>query len=268
MDALPKTILVIPCYNEADRLNLDAFQNALAWHPDLILIFVDDGSRDETLEKLHGLASTQPDRVRVMHHSPNRGKAEAVRAGMLEAFRDRSTCVGFWDADLATPLNALPEMLKTLMDFNQDAVFGARVQLLGRAIHRQLHRHLLGRLFATVTSIFLKLRIYDSQCGAKLFRRTEILEQVFAPPFTVDWLFDVELIARMMILSRREINDIRQPIIFEYPLMAWKDVPGSKLKPKHYLLAIKDMLKLWLRYRREIVQQIKKLPVCADSSET
>ena len=146
---------------------------------------MNDGSRDATLSILQALRSRFPDRIRVLDKQPNGGKAEAVRHGMLHAI-DSGACeiTGFWDADLATPLAQIPDLTEVLLrDAHLTMVFGARVRLLGRNIHRQPVRHYLGRCFATTAAVLLRLPIYDTQCGAKLFRATPELREVLAAPF-------------------------------------------------------------------------------------
>jgi glycosyltransferase involved in cell wall biosynthesis len=173
------TVVVIPCFNEAARLDRTAF---LAWASSAAaartsLLFVDDGSTDDTAALLHDLAAAAPPaRLSILSLPANCGKAEAVRRGLLAAAASGSAVdvVGYLDADLATPLDALPDF-RAVLDApggRFELVFGARVALLGRDIRRKLARHYLGRVFATLAANVLGLPIYDTQCGAKLFRVT------------------------------------------------------------------------------------------------
>ena len=98
--------LVIPCYNEELRLDVAAFERFLDATPGACLCFVNDGSRDGTGALLAGMANRHPDRALAVNLPTNAGKAEAVRHGMLRAYAwKRFGYVGYWDADLATPLD-------------------------------------------------------------------------------------------------------------------------------------------------------------------
>ena len=241
-------ILVVPCFNEAHRLNTKAFHEFLLRERQVRITFVDDGSRDSTRETLGQLLQAVPDRIVILGDGRNRGKAEAVRRGVEDALQLNPEIVGYWDADLATPLSAVSEFL-TVFAARPEVlmVFGARVKLLGRHVERRATRHYLGRVFATVASSVLKLAIYDTQCGAKLFRVNEPLRQVFAKPFLSKWVFDVEILARYLKLFRYDQRALEQAI-FEYPLQKWVDVAGSKVRPKDFLTAFLDILRIKRKY--------------------
>jgi glycosyltransferase involved in cell wall biosynthesis len=243
-------VVVIPCYNEAARLDVEAFSEFVARQDFVRLLFVDDGSRDATRAVLARLVEINPDRIRAYHLATNLGKAEAVRHGLLEAAREQPTYVGFWDADLATPLEDIIAFTR-LLDERPDIemVFGARVNLLGRSVHRRLARHYIGRAFATAAAATLGVGIYDTQCGAKLFRLTDRFVHHLRDPFIGGWIFDVELIAREAKARREASLPPVSKIIYEYPLQTWRDVAGSKIRWIDWLKVAVNLGRIYLRYR-------------------
>jgi dolichyl-phosphate beta-glucosyltransferase len=248
---MTSTLIVIPCYNETGRIALDEFDRFAEAHPSVHFLFVNDGSTDDTLARLRELEASAPGRCSVLDRQPNRGKAEAVRVGMLAAIERGATYAGYWDADLATPLREIPRFVRMLDDHpDREVLFGSRVKLLGRTIERRALRHYLGRVFATVASETLGLAVYDTQCGAKLFRVTPEIAALFGEPFCTNWIFDVELIARM--IQQRRGSTLRDPAeaIYEVPLDQWVDVPGSKVRPGDFLVAIWEIAKIRRRYLR------------------
>lgn len=236
-----KTIIVIPCYNEAARLPTGTLTFFARKHPELDIMLVDDGSTDNTLEVLRQLEDTCP-RLRHLALLHNRGKAEAVRQGILAALKEKPALVGFWDADLATPLEEIPDFIATLERGGFQAVTGCRLTRMGAEVRRKLSRHYLGRIFATVVSRLLRLEVYDTQCGAKLFAAA-LAGEIFAAPFRSRWLFDVELLRRIV---RRYGSEATQRMIYEYPLRKWNDVAGSKLTLGRMLLTPFEILKIFL----------------------
>jgi dolichyl-phosphate beta-glucosyltransferase len=244
-----RTVLVIPCFNEAARLPRPAFEAFADTHPEVSFLFVDDGSGDATGELLAGMARGRPGRFRACGLGRNHGKAEAVRRGMLEAFGSGSSFAGYWDADLSTPLDALPEFEKVLQAHPDLAVvFGARVRLLGRAVVRSRRRYLLGRLFAAAASQLLELPIYDTQCGAKLFRCSPAVRALFEEPFLADWAFDVELLARMLAEQRSGAGGAVRELVYELPLETWHDVDGTKLNASHLPRMLLDLWRIRRHY--------------------
>jgi dolichyl-phosphate beta-glucosyltransferase len=240
--------IVVPCYNEAARLDAEAFRRFASCN-DVDFLFVDDGSTDSTRETLDALRESRPDRIRVLALGRNLGKAEAVRQGLLAACESNPAYVGFWDADLATPLDDI-SAFSLLLDSRPDIdmVFGSRVNLLGRNVHRRLARHYVGRLFATAAATVLGVGIYDTQCGAKLFRVTPGFIDRLREPFIGGWIFDVEMIAREVRARRAGGMTPISRVIFEYPLMEWRDVAGSKIKPMDWLKVGLSLGRIYLKY--------------------
>jgi dolichyl-phosphate beta-glucosyltransferase len=242
--------LVVPCYNEEARLDLSALRAVRLERRRLELVLVDDGSRDRTRAILEELGRERPDAVHVVALDGNQGKAEAVRRGVTDALSRAPDAVGFWDADLATPFSELPafvDVLETRPDV--ELVIGSRVKLMGRTIERRAWRHYLGRLFATAASVVLDLPVYDTQCGAKLFRATPLLASVFSTPFSARWVFDVEILARFMELDPRGPDRI-DTALYELPLRQWIDVEGSKVGAIDFAKSARDLATIYRKYSR------------------
>lgn len=242
--------IVIPCYNEETRFPLDHFTAFADAHPAIRFLLVNDGSKDNTMAVLERARAGREDQVDVLDQKVNGGKGEAVRAGMLAAMqRDDCVFAGFWDADLATPLESIARLAAVLETRPEIVmVFGARVKLLGRYVERQAIRHYLGRVFATVVSTLLRLAIYDTQCGAKLFRSGPEMAALFAGPFSSRWVFDVEILARFIRQRGYQMPEVASAI-YEYPLEEWRDVAGSRVRPKDFFRAFFDVVRIYLRYR-------------------
>jgi dolichyl-phosphate beta-glucosyltransferase len=243
-------VVVVPCFDEAARLDCARFAAFARAERSMHFLFVDDGSRDRTREVLDALAQTSP-RIEVLALARNAGKAEAIRHGMLRAFELEPAFVAYFDADLATPLDELAPMRRLLLEKPElEVVLGSRVALLGRDIKRSHRRHYLGRAFATAASVVLDLVVYDTQCGAKMFRNSEAIRHVFAQPFETRWVFDVEVLARLKALSRRgAFPDVTRSVV-EHPLRAWCDVSGSKLGVRAAIGSGLELARIWHRYGR------------------
>ena len=238
--------VVVPCYNEAKRLDRDALLE-LAANPSVRLLFVDDGSTDSTGELLRALADASGD-VEVLSLATNQGKAEAVRRGMGRALQGPSPFVGYYDGDLATPPRELLRLVAAI-DARPDVecVLGARVALLGTTIERRPFRHYAGRLFASAASTALGVSVYDTQCGAKVFRSGAALRAAVDRPFRSRWAFDVELLDRLL-RGGAAVPAIRPEQLLEVPLQAWRDVSGSGMSLRGGLEAFLDVGRIgWQR---------------------
>jgi dolichyl-phosphate beta-glucosyltransferase len=224
----PCAAIAVPCFNEAGRLGVEqllALSRSLGH-----LVLVDDGSTDDTHVQLEALAaSAAPGTVEVIRLPSNAGKAEAVRVGMQRALESGAPVVGYFDADLATPTAELERMVELLdADPSRQVVLASRVGLLGYRIERRMTRHYLGRVYATAASLTLGIPVYDTQCGAKVFRSGPELAAALEQSFPDRWSFDVELLARLLYPAPlQRAVDVSQ--IVEMPLREWRDVGGSKL---------------------------------------
>lgn len=248
---MPNVCVVVPCYNEERRLRAADFLAFLDAHPDASLCFIDDGSQDGTARVLQTLQHQRPQQIVVLPLTSNRGKAEAVRAGVLHAAASGvAPVIGYWDADLSTPLDEVDRLLSALREQPACAIaLGSRVKRMGAHIERRLSRHLLGRVFATCASGLLGFPVYDSQCGAKLCRATAV-PVLFRDPFLTRWLFDLEMLVRL----RNHYGGMPEGLIVEVPLGRWEEVGGSKLKLRDMVQVPLELLKIRTHYNRKPIQ--------------
>ena len=238
--------MIIPCYNEATRLPADAFLAYLRRVPTVSVCFVNDGSRDDTRAVLDRLRQQQPGQIDVLHLEQNQGKAGAVRAGMLHCANQPVDYLGFLDADLATPLDAIGDLQATLdHKLALDLAMGSRVKILGADIRRDPFRHYVGRVIATFISNILKLPVYDTQCGAKLFRRG-VVPGLFQEPFISPWLFDVELLARLIRQHGRA--DVPNHVA-EVPLRQWIEQSDSRISSGYVFKMWYELYRIHQTYR-------------------
>jgi dolichyl-phosphate beta-glucosyltransferase len=246
--AEPSLSLIIPAYNEASRI-AGTIREAVTWLTgqsfDTELIVVDDGSDDATAD-LADRALLQLGCGRVVRIS-HRGKAAAVRAGMLAA-----TCeqVAFSDADLATPLPYLTE-LRAALAGGCDIAIGSREGVGARRLGEPSYRHLMGRVFNGLVRLLLVPGVHDTQCGFKLFRaevardlllRSRLYReggQVISGPRVT--AFDVEL------LTIARLNGYR---ICPIPVV-WSYGEGSKVRPaRDTWHNVRDVLQVWIAAKR------------------
>jgi glycosyltransferase involved in cell wall biosynthesis len=243
-----KVGIVIPCYNEEGRIDFLAIKKAMEDKSMcLSILFVNDGSVDDTVTVLENYCKNySKEEAHCISLNENMGKAEAVRHGMNYFMQSNQyDLIGYWDADMATPLKSLKSFV-SIMEQHLEllAVIGSRVRLCGRNINRNFARHYLGRIFVTLLNILIDLSIYDSQCGAKLFRK-DALEEILDQKFSSRWLFDVEMLLRMQVKMRSKISSW----LYEYPLEEWTDIEGSKVTWKSFVSAFWDFFGIYVKFK-------------------
>lgn len=239
-----QAFIIIPCYNEASRLDSEAFIKFQNQTSPFKLCFVNDGSSDSTASVLKTIAKTAK-HIQVINLDKNVGKAEAIRHAVLGCDTNYEY-VGYLDADLSTPLNELERLLNVTKNQNKKMVLGSRLKILGASIKRRLHRHLFGRIIATfIDSFILKLDIYDTQCGAKIIEK-DLASRLFKDSFKTKWLFDVELLARA---KKQHGKSFCKAQILEVPLQQWHDAGDSKITFSDVLKTPFQLLRIYNHYR-------------------
>ena len=240
-----KTGIIIPCYNEGKRLNVDAFINFITTHEQYHLCFVNDGSKDNTMEVLENIQNNAPSKVSIVDIKKNSGKAAAVRYGSRYLFNRKDIdYIGFIDADLSTDFEDFKSLTDTL-DKNKDLmlVYGSRGKGDGN-IKRNFMRCVFSKIVKTIVFMILGLPIEDTQCGAKVFRRNAI-PIAYEKSFLTRWLFDVEIFLR---LKKHFSSSNIMDKMYEQPLKRWIHVDDSKLGMKDAIQIPVKLLQIWMSY--------------------
>jgi len=242
---------VIPCYNEGNRLPLSEFFSFMKEYPSNTICFVNDGSTDDTLEILNQIKSQNQECIHILSNTENIGKAESVRKGILYCSNNINySYIAYLDADLSTPFKEcirLSGYIKEDIEF----CFGSRIMIIGAKIERKYSRHFAGRIIAAFISNILELKVYDTQCGCKVFTK-ELSLLLFEEPFISRWLFDVELFARKINLYGK---DQALKKMLEIPLKKWINKNDSKVKIKYFFQLWIDLFLIRKKYK---IRKLKK----------
>lgn len=221
--------VVIPCYNEEERLLSVEFLDFVDKHSGYHLCFVNDGSKDKTLEVLNKLRKGRESFITVYDCEKNGGKAEAVRLGMLHMVKKQDLdYIGFLDADLSTDLADFDDLVSTIENSDYKIVSGSRISRMGADITKESARKVISLTINFIIRKILKMEFKDTQCGAKIFHK-DVIEIAFSNKFLTKWIFDVEIFIR--IRNHFGLDKAKQ-ILCEKPLKRWIHADGSKLSMK------------------------------------
>ncbi len=237
--------IVIPCYNEYERLTDSVFESFLDQRKKISLCFVNDGSQDKTLTVLKKIHQSQPKNVHIINLKKNEGKASAVRAGMIFFFEEkRFDKIAYLDADLSTSLEECCSLSKKV-NLKTKFVFASRIENIDNNIKRYWYRFIIGRILANIISRMLNVSIYDTQCGCKIFN-SELIPIAFQKPFISEWLFDVEIFYR---LKNHYGAEKLMAFSEETPLDSWVDMGDSKIKLSYGVWVWLDLFKIYHFYK-------------------
>lgn len=216
----PQVSIVIPAYNESDRLEgplttLIGFISTTGLDAEVIV--VDDGSSDTTATVAENVFKAAPGvKSAVIRYDKNRGKGFAIKTGLLSAEADVAI---FTDADLSSPIEEMEKLVQPIRDDQFDVTFGSRAldrTLIGT--HQPWMREQGGRVMNLIIRTMSGLPFYDTQCGFKAFNMTK-----FRPLLQVMQIdrfgFDIEFLF---------VADYHGLRLCEVPVR-WNDVEGSKV---------------------------------------
>ncbi len=239
--------VVIPCYNEENRLLSEEFTNFIDKNTGYHLCFVNDGSKDKTLEVLHSIRKGREDFITVYDCEKNGGKAEAVRQGMLHMLKDKGLdYIGFLDADLSTDLRDFDDLVSTIENSNYKIVSGSRISRMGANITKGAARKIISMTINFIIRKILSMDFKDTQCGAKIFHR-DVVEISFRDKFVSKWIFDVEIFRRVALYYG--LKNAKQ-MLCEQPLKRWIHADGSKLSMKDSFKIIMQLGQIALHYNK------------------
>lgn len=238
--------VVIPCYNEEERLFSSEFTDFINTNSGYHLCFVNDGSKDNTLEVLYKLQKGREDFITVYNCEKNGGKAEAVRLGMLHmAEKEDLDYIGFLDADLSTDLADFDDLVKTIETTDFKIVSGSRISRMGANITKESARKIISLTINFIIRKILSMDFKDTQCGAKIFHK-DVINVAFSKKFVTQWIFDVEIFMRM-----RRFYSLKtaKTMLCEQPLKRWIHADGSKLSMKDSFKIIGQLAQIAWVYR-------------------
>ena len=215
-------LLVIPCFRESSRIPqfLDSLHLEFAVDETVSVVIVEDGGGAVEQAKMRALVDEYrarwPSLRPMMALEENAGKGGAIYA----AWASTTDCplLAFVDADGSCPAYEVKRILDIARSQPDAAFFASRVRMLGKQIDRDFHRHLMGRVYATIVSEMLSILVYDSQCGLKVVP-AEAFAKIHAQTQVPGFAFDVELLC-LLLDSGCTVKEV--PI-------DWHETPGGKV---------------------------------------
>ncbi len=242
MNNQPNISIVIPAYNEGKRISntiTTTYNYLKEKHLSYEIIIVDDGSTDTTIEVLRDFQREIPN-LKILRHKVNKGKGAAVKTGVYAA---NGEYILFMDADLATPIEELVKLWTNKNNF--DVVIGSRY-LKSDSIKtpQPIHRKIIARLGNLFIRTMLGLKINDTQCGFKMFRKVAA-KDLFSRQSRTGWSFDIEILA----LAKTLDYSVKEVAV------NWHDKAGSHVDPINDSIKVfKDVFKI----RRSINSSIQQ----------
>jgi glycosyltransferase involved in cell wall biosynthesis len=220
---------VLPAFNEEENIEAATRQMADVLRSlnlrDWEVIVVNDGSADRTGEIADRLAAADPAHVRVFHHSPNRGYAEALKTGFTNA---RSELIFYTDSDNQFDVRELASLLPLIEE--ADLVCGFRIYRFD-----PLTRLVLSWGFNLLVRIIFRIKVRDIDCAFKLFRR-EVFDKITIE--SKKFFVDAEILAKARYYGFKMV----EVGVRHYPRPAGR----STVRPSHIPSTLRELARIWI----------------------
>ena len=230
----PEVSIVIPAYNEAHRIERTVrrvFSELTALSFEVIVS--EDGSTDNTVEIVNRLADEYKGKIILLRSKRKLGKGNGFLRG---AFHSRGEYVVLLDADFPTDAKTIINVVKNLRAEN-DVVIGSRTHKLSVLDPPSPPlRDALGRVFNAIVRLLFRIKIHDTQCGVKGFKKN-VFQKIGTIQFT-SFVFDVEIITKAF------VNNLK---VIEIPIY-WSSHVGSKVRVfRDMFIMFNGLVNIWLR---------------------
>jgi dolichyl-phosphate beta-glucosyltransferase len=217
--SIPELSVVIPCYNEEQRLprtieQIERYLGSSGVNYELIL--VDDGSVDGT-RSIMDAAAKRNRAVRLEALPRNRGKGRALAEGVAAA---RGAEILVTDADLSTPIEELDKLRAELRGGAGVAIASRALRASRVEVSQPIYRVLMGKAFNLLVQAVLLPGIWDTQCGFKLFR-ADVAHDAFAKLTTDGFGYDPEV---LYLAKKSGVRIAEVPVI-------WRNSAPTKVSP-------------------------------------
>jgi dolichyl-phosphate beta-glucosyltransferase len=197
-----KSCIIIPCLNEEFRINTKTIDTFASNNKMYDIIFIDDGSYDNTLSILKKL-SLDNENIYYISYNKNKGKSYAVKKGVELALKQNDyKYIGFIDADL--PLKIFDELHCNAI-LNKEYSFLYFIKDHKNFYKKNKYRKFQSWVLKIINRLFFKINVKDTQFGCKIFKKNIAL-LLFDKNFKSKWLFDIELFLRFDDLTKHTPN--------------------------------------------------------------
>lgn len=234
---MKSSVVIIPVYQEMLRFNFKQFLKEAKQNNHIDFLFIDDGSTDLFNVKMKEICSSNfLDNVKIVKLENNMGKGFALKKGITESIQMGYHFIGILDADFSAPISEISKLFAIIEQSKIDVICGSRKRTQENLIKTSYFRFASGRIFNLLVRFKLKITMYDTQCGCKVFRNTPLFEKLIADIKEPErWLFDLQILVRA--------NSLKLEIT-EFPLDMWIHQSNSKLK---FIQAAKDCANLAIK---------------------